>query len=183
MKGHKLCGWLKVGETENCGKNCIGVYCKVHLARIHRKSTIPVPCGLAVRVFKTRFISVRPVVGKGFATIIKFCRNLPRFGLIKLRPNFWVLKHPFKGKLRDWCTHLTTWMQTLTTCLNSGLEKGQNPFKRDNKLSTKSRLMTTMTTSSKRCLEKGQNPFTRVNNSSTPSRISIVSDTLPTAPS
>ena len=44
MKGHNLCGWLKVGETENCRKSCIGVYYKVHLARIRRKSKIPVPC-------------------------------------------------------------------------------------------------------------------------------------------
>ena len=44
MKGHNLCEWLKVGETENCGKCCIGVYCKVHLARIRRKSKTPVPC-------------------------------------------------------------------------------------------------------------------------------------------
>ena len=44
MKGHKQCAWLKVGETENCKKSCIGEYCKVHLARIRRKSKILIPC-------------------------------------------------------------------------------------------------------------------------------------------
>ena len=44
MKGHNKCAWLKVGDTENCKKSCIGEYCKVHLARIRRKSIIPVPC-------------------------------------------------------------------------------------------------------------------------------------------
>ena len=44
MKGHNQSAWLKVGETENCKKSCIGEYCKVHLLRIRRQSTIPVPC-------------------------------------------------------------------------------------------------------------------------------------------
>ena len=52
MKGHNQWAWLKVGEIENCKKSCIGEYCKVHLARIRRKSTIPVPyrsCGKGVQ--------------------------------------------------------------------------------------------------------------------------------------
>ena len=33
MKGHNRCAWLKVGETEVCGKSCCQEYCKVQLAR------------------------------------------------------------------------------------------------------------------------------------------------------
>ena len=44
MKGHNQGAWLKVGETENSKKSCIGEYCMVHLVRIGRKSKIPVPC-------------------------------------------------------------------------------------------------------------------------------------------
>ena len=114
-EGHNLCGWLKVEATENCGKSCIGVYCKVYLARIYRKSKIPVPLRSGGKGIQARFISARSVVGKGFVISIKLCRKLPRFSLIKLWPNFWILEHPFRDKLRDWCTHPISWILTLTT--------------------------------------------------------------------
>ena len=46
MKGHNICAWLKVGETEICGISCVQEYCKVHLAKIRKGSKIPVPCRL-----------------------------------------------------------------------------------------------------------------------------------------
>ena len=44
MKGHNNCAWIKVGETEICGKSCCDAYCKVHLAKIRKGRQIPVPC-------------------------------------------------------------------------------------------------------------------------------------------
>ena len=44
MKGHNNCAWLKVGELEPCGKSCLGEYCKVHLARLRRGRSLPIPC-------------------------------------------------------------------------------------------------------------------------------------------
>ena len=45
MKGYSIvCAWLKVGETDICGRSCCTVYCKIHLAKIRKGRGIPVPC-------------------------------------------------------------------------------------------------------------------------------------------
>ena len=72
MKGHNQCAWLKVGETENCKKNCIGEYCKVHLARIRRQNKIHVPCRSCGKGVQSENIFVRPVVGIRFIQAYSF---------------------------------------------------------------------------------------------------------------
>jgi len=70
MRGHNVCEWLKVGETEVCRKSCCQKYCKVHLARIRRGSKIQCAVGLAERGFRVRYIFVKLVVEIKFATDI-----------------------------------------------------------------------------------------------------------------
>ena len=114
MKGHNQCAWLKIGETENCKKSCIGEYCKVHLFRIRRQAKFLFLVGLAVRESRARYISVRPVVGIRFTANISFWRETPGFDLIELWPiSIWSEKrsvilrvNPFRERILYGNTHL-----------------------------------------------------------------------------
>ena len=63
MKGHNKCAWLKRGEAKECGKSCLGEYCKIHLAKIRKHGKIPVPCRSC---------------GKGVLSEIPLCRACGR---------------------------------------------------------------------------------------------------------
>ena len=62
-RGRNHCAWLKVGETQRCGKGSRGVHCKIHLAKIRRGSRIPLPCSSC---------------GKGVQSSIRRCRACGR---------------------------------------------------------------------------------------------------------
>ena len=63
MKGHNHCSWLKRGETEVCGKSCLGEHCKIHLAKIRKGCKVPVSCRSC---------------GKGVQSDIHLCRGCGR---------------------------------------------------------------------------------------------------------
>ena len=63
MRGQNCCSWLKIGDRVQCGKSCLGVYCKVHLAAIRKKGRVSVPCRCC---------------GKGVLSQIQICRACGR---------------------------------------------------------------------------------------------------------
>ena len=44
MRTYEKCEWLKSGSVNQCDKNCVKQYCKVHLCQIRNGHTPPRPC-------------------------------------------------------------------------------------------------------------------------------------------
>ena len=44
MRSFEQCQWLTSGSTNNCNKNCIKQFCKIHLCAIRKGHTPPRPC-------------------------------------------------------------------------------------------------------------------------------------------
>ena len=44
MKGTDHCKWLVRGSVELCGRSCLRDYCKVHLMRLRKGSSLMRPC-------------------------------------------------------------------------------------------------------------------------------------------
>ena len=70
MKGHSNCAWIKVGETEICGKSRCVAYCKVHPAKIRKGRQIPVPVDLEKGEFRAVYSFAETVVEIRFGTDI-----------------------------------------------------------------------------------------------------------------
>ena len=44
MRVYEQCQWLTSGSSNNCNKNCIKQFCKIHLCAIRKGYTPPRPC-------------------------------------------------------------------------------------------------------------------------------------------
>ena len=63
MKGYNHCAWVKRRETENCGKVCCGIYCKMLVYKNRRGRKVPLPC---------------KICGNGGQSMIQLCRGYGR---------------------------------------------------------------------------------------------------------
>ena len=48
-KGWNTCQWLALSSTQLCGKSCLGVFCKIHLARLRKGQCACQRCGVGVK--------------------------------------------------------------------------------------------------------------------------------------